>query len=219
MIPTTLSLSLRTTKQLKTIATVSILSVTYFAIIIVTLHFLRPDLNPISQPTSQYAVGTYGFLMTSAFFCMSIASFALLIGLYQGLPQPARSRMGLGLLGLWGVGVLIAMLFPIDPEGSPQTIAGTIHRINGPLAFLSATLSTILLSKGFQQDESWRPVHGPARILSWVMLAAYIAGFLSIVTDSGFAGLTQRMDLAALVTWMLLTAARLRTLALGSVSA
>jgi hypothetical protein len=49
------------------------------------LHFLRPDLNPISTPTSEYAVGPYGFLMTSAFFGMSLGSFALVIGLYRGV--------------------------------------------------------------------------------------------------------------------------------------
>jgi hypothetical protein len=218
MTATTLSPSLGTTKQLKTIATVAIASVAYFAVIIVALHFLRPDLDPMNQPTSQYAVGPYGFLMTSAFFSMSIASFALLIGLYQGVPQPARSRMGLTLLGLWGMGVLIAMLFPIDLEGSPQTIAGTIHRINGPLAFLCVTVGTILLSRRFKWDETWRPLHRPALILSPVMLAAYILTFLSIATNLDFAGLTQRIDLAALVTWMLLIAARLRALTFGSVS-
>lgn len=218
MTSSTLSTSLGTTKQLKGIAMVAIASVVYFVLIIVALHFLRPDLNPISQPTSQYAVGTYGFLMTSAFFCMSIASFALLIGLYQGLRQPARSRMGLGLLGLWGVGVLIAMLFPIDPEGSPQTMAGTIHRISGPLAFLCVTVSTILLSRRFKQDETWRPLHRPALILSLVMLAAFIAAFLRFATESEFLGLTQRIDLAALVTWMLLIAARLRAITFESVT-
>jgi len=157
--------------------------------------------------------------MTSAFFSMSMASWALVIGLYQGVSHPARSRIGLGLLGLWGVGVLIAMLFPIDLEGAPQTISGTIHRMNGPLTFLSLTAGAILVSRRFKHDETWRPFHRTALILSLVMLAAFIGIFLSIATESGFAGLAQRIDLAALVTWMLLTAARLRSVALGSVSA
>ncbi len=218
MTSSTLSTIQRTTNHLKTIATVAILSATYFAVMIATLHFLRPDLNPISQPTSQYAVGLYGFLMTSAFLSMSIASFALLIGLYQGVPESARSRVGLALLGLWGVGVLIAMIFPIDPEGGPQTMAGTIHRINGPLSFLCVTVGTILLSRRFKQDETWRPLYRPALILSLIIVAAFIAGGVSIATNSGFAGLIQRTDIAALVAWMLLTAARLRAMALGSVS-
>jgi uncharacterized membrane protein YozB (DUF420 family) len=206
---------------------VAIVGVAYFAVIIVALHFLRPDLNPLSQPTSEYAVGPYGFLMTSAFFSMSLGSFALVTGLYQGVSQSARSRIGLGLLGIWAVGVLIALIFPIDPEGAPQTdpegapqtISGTIHGINGPLAFLSLTAGAILVSRRFRQDEKWRPFHRAALILSLVMLAVFIATFVNIATESGFAGLCQRIFLAAFVTWFFLTAVRLRSTATGSVPA
>jgi hypothetical protein len=189
---------------------VAIAGVAYFAAIIVVLHFLRPDLDPLSRPTSEYAVGPYGFLMTSAFFSMSLASFALVIGLYQGVSQPARSEIGLGLLSIWAVGVLIAMIFPIDPEGAPQTIPGTIHGINGPLAFLSLTAGAILVSRRFKHDEEWRPLHRTTLILSLIMLAVFIATFANIVTGSGFAGLCQRIYLAAFVTWFSLTAMRLR---------
>src|SRR5215203_2136388 len=217
MSTTDLSLNLQMRKQVAWAASVALVGSTYFALIIVVLHFLRPDLNPISQPTSQYAVGPYGFLMTTAFFSVSLGSFALVIGLYRGVSQRARSGIGLVLLGIWAVGVLIAMSFPIDPEGAPLTISGTIHRINGPLAFLSLTAGTILVSRRFKQDRLWRPMHRSAVILSLVMLAAFIATILNIATASGFAGLSQRIFLVAFVSWFLLTAARLRSTSSGSV--
>jgi bacteriorhodopsin len=213
-----LSPSLHTRQQVARAATIALVGVVYFVVIIVVLHLLRPDLSPISQPTSEYAVGQYGFLMSSAFFSMSLASFALVVGLYQGVSPRARSSIGLGLLGLWGVGILIAMSFPIDPEGAPQTVSGTIHRINGPLAFLSLTAGTILVSRRFKHDQQWRPFHRTALILSLLMVAAFVATFLNIATGSGFAGLCQRIFLAVFVTWFVLTAARLRSLATGSVS-
>jgi Protein of unknown function (DUF998) len=203
--------------KLARIATVATVGVAYFAAIIVVFHFLRPDLDPVSRPTSEYAVGPYGFLMTSAFFSMSLATFALVIGLYQGVSQPARSEIGLGLLGIWAVGVLIAMIFPIDPEGAPQTISGTIHRINGPLAFLSLTAGAILVSQRFKHDEEWRPFHRTALILSLIMLALFIATLVNIVTGAGFAGLCQRIFLAAFATWFFLTATRLRSIAIEDV--
>jgi bacteriorhodopsin len=110
------------------------------------------------------------------------------------------------------------MSFPIDPEGAPQTLSGTIHRINGPLAFLSLTAGTILVSRRFKQDGLWRPFHRPALILSLLMLAVFVATFLNIATGSGLAGLCQRIFLAVFVTWFVLTAARLRSFATGSVS-
>lgn len=213
MAPTILSTDRDTTEKLKIIATVAIVGVAYFTTIIVIMHFLRPDLNPISQPTSQYAVGLYGFLMSSAFFSMSIAAFALVIRLYQGISQPVRSRLGLTLWALWGLGVLIAMLFPMDPDGAPATLAGTIHNVSGPLAFLSVTAGTIMLTQRFKQEENWRPIYRAALFLSLIMLAAFLLTFFSFVTQAGFTGLTQRIFLAALVTWVLLTAARLRSIA------
>ena len=219
MAATQLSPSLTTTKQAAWTATVALVAIAYFAVMIAALHVLRPDRNPIQQPTSEYAVGPYGWLMTSAFFSMSVASFALVLGLSQGVSPPARSRLGLGLLGLWAAGVLVAMTFPIDPDGAPRTLAGTIHRINGPLAFLSLTAGILLVSWRFQHDDTWRPFHRPALLLSLLMLAVFVATPLSIATGLGVAGLAQRVLLAATVTWFLLTAARLRSVALGSVTA
>jgi hypothetical protein len=216
MASTTHSPSLQATKQAARIVTVAFVGITYFVVIIIALHFLRPDLNPIQRPTSEYAVGPYGWLMTSAFFSMSVASSALVIGLSQGVSQPARSRIGLGLMGLWGVGVLIAMFFPIDPDGAPQTLSGTIHRINGPLAFLSLTVGVILVSRRFKHDEQWRSFHRPALMLSLVMLTWFIATPVSIATESGLAGLCQRIFLATFVTWFVLTVARLRSVAPSS---
>jgi hypothetical protein len=210
---------LQTRKQTASIATVALVGVAYFVVAIVVLHVLRSDLNPIQRPTSEYAVGPYGWLMTSAFFSMSVASWALVMGLYQGVSQPARSRIGLGLMGLWGVGLLIAMLFPIDLDGAPQTLSGAIHGINGPLAFLSLTAGVIFVSRRFKYDEAWRPVYRSALILSLVMLALFFATPVSIATESGLAGLFQRVYLVTFVTWFVLTATRLRSMALGPVSA
>jgi hypothetical protein len=189
---------------------VAVVAVAYFAVIIVALHVLRPDLNPLSRPTSEYAVGAYGLLMSTAFFSMSVATFALVIGLARGLSHAARSRVGLGLLSLWGIGVLIAMIFPIDAEGASPTLAGTIHGINGPIAFLCMTAGVFLVSRRFKWDHHWRPLYRTALMLALLLLGGLVATPLSLAMQSGLAGLAQRVSLVALVTWMLLTAVRLR---------
>jgi hypothetical protein len=195
-----------------TIATTGVLG---FVGSVVTLHFLRPDLNPISNPTSAYAVGPYSLLMTAAFFCMSAASFALALGLYRHVPPSARSRAGLALLGMWATGVLIAMIFPMDVDGAPPTTAGAIHQTAGPLTFLCLTAGMIFVSWAFRRAEEWRPFYPTALALSLAMLVAFVATFLSFATDSGTVGIAQRVALATAVTWMLLTAARLRSNARG----
>jgi hypothetical protein len=196
---------------MKTLATLALIGIAYFVAIIVTLHFLRPDLNPISRPTSEYAVGPYGFLMTTAFLSMSVASLSLVIGLYKGIHESARSRIGLMLLGIWSVGVLVAMSFPIDPEGTRQTTTGIIHRINGPLTFLSLTIGTILVSKSFSRDKNWRPVYRSALSISVVMLVTFIITGVNIAIHSGFEGLCQRVFLIMFASWFILTTLHLRS--------
>jgi hypothetical protein len=214
--PANKSASLLRKKQVAALATAALLAIAYFVAIIVVMHFLRPDHDPMRRPTSEYAVGPYGFLMTSAFVSMSLGSLALVVGLYRTLSEPARSRIGLGLLGVWVAGLLIAATFPIDLEGAPQTTSGTVHRINGPITFLSLTAGAILVSRGFKHDERWWPVHRTALILSLVMLAEFIVNVVSIASGSGYPGLGQRVFIATFVTWLLLTAARLHSLAVDA---
>ena len=198
-------------KVMKQLATLALICITYFVFAIVVLHFLRPDLNPMSRPTSEYAVGKYGFLMTSAFFSMSVASFSLLIGLSKGVPKPAKSRIGLVLLGIWAVGVLVAMSFPINPEGTELTTTSTIHRINGPSIFLSLSIATVVISSRFRRDENWKPLYRSVFPLSLILLVLFFITGANVAAKTGFEGLCQRTFLVMFVTWFILTTLHLRS--------
>lgn len=178
--------------------------IAYFALAIVALHFLRPETDPIARTTSEYAVGPYGYVMGTAFLAMALAMLGLVMALRHRAPAEVRSRWGLALLTWWGVAVIVAMVFPIDVQGTAPTTAGTIHRINGPIGFLAATAGVFLLSRRFGRHDRWRRIHRPALALSVVMMAAFVALALSLATQVGFAGLAQRMALTALVAWVLL---------------
>jgi hypothetical protein len=157
--------------------------------------------------------------MTSAFFSMAAAVAALVAGLYQGVPRQALSRTGLVFLGLFATGVLIAMIFPIDPGGVPVTLPGTIHQSTGPLAFLCLSIGVALVSWRFRRDEKWRSVHQAAGVLALVIAAGFVATFYNFIMGAGFGGLTQRIVLATLVVWIILVASRLRRAGTETVAA
>jgi hypothetical protein len=209
MSSTDLSLNLQTSKQRAWAAPLALMGITLFVMIVFALHFLRPDLNPISRPVSRYAVGPYSFLMATAFFSLGVGSLALVVGLYQGIAPAARSSIGLTFLGLWGIGALISMIFRMDVEGALPTLAGTIHDISGPLMFLSLTLGVILVSWRFRLDDRWRPYFRIAMMLWVLILVGFVATFLSFITGSGLLGVIQRFTLTMMVSWMLLAASRL----------
>lgn len=196
-------------RPIAVLATVAVVGTVSFVALIALLHFLSPDFDPIERPTSEYAAGPFGYLMTLAFVSLSLSTWALVIGLHRDLVEPARSRLGLSFLGVWGIGLLVAAAFPIDLEGAPQTLAGTVHKINGPLTFLSLIVGTNLVSRGFKHDARWRPIHRFASVLALIMIAEFVAGGAAAARETG-AGIAQRILAVTLATWFVVTALRLR---------
>lgn len=193
---------------MKTCAVVALISIAYFSVSIVVLHFLRSDVNPVKEATGYYAIGPYGLLMSSALFTLGLASLGVVVGLYEGM-DTARSSLGLLLLGIWVIGVLVALCFPLNPEGTPMTILNRIRRTSTPISFLCLTLGILLVSRSFRLDANWCPIHHLSILVAWLMVAMFFATVVNILTRSGFLGLLQRISLAAFVLWILVVAIHL----------
>ena len=192
------------------LAMTTVVATTYFALVIVAMHFIRPDISPIQRPTSEYAVGRFGYLMTSAFLSLSVGTWALVLGLRRDLPHRGPHRIGTMCLAVWGVGLLVAATFPIDAEGAPQTLAGTIHGINGPLIFLSLMVGMNLVSRGFKSDPGLRRIHRFASTLALLMIPEFVVVGIASARGSGV-GLAQRLLILTFATWFLLVASQLRS--------
>ena len=198
--------------NLRRYANISIAGIVYYIIIIIILHILRPDVNPFSQLTNDYAYGPFSILMITAYLGMSLGSLALVIGLYRAVSRQARSLFGLIFMGVWAVGLLIAGIIPLFPNLAQQTIAETIYRINAPLHVASLAIGTFLVSWRFKQDDYWRSSSGILLILSIIMLVLFIGVGITTTTVSEIAGLGQRLFIASALTWLSLTSARLRSI-------
>lgn len=181
----------------------------YYVAAVVLLHFLRTDVSPAAQPTSDYAIGPYGFLMTSTFFVLSIALVALGIGLARSLATPARFPAGIVLLFLAATAVAVAGVFPNDVGAwKPVTPTGWVHRLAGAVAFPSMTLAPLLLSWRLRREPGWRDVTRLGAVVGslGLLLVASVPLFLF---ERGLAGAAQRVALALVVVWMLVMARRM----------
>jgi hypothetical protein len=197
------------------LALLTIVGVADFLLNLAALHLLRPDVNPVSEPISTYAVGPYGFLLIVADIGICLAAFALMVGLYLGIALPGRSYAGLFLLGLYGVSGLLGGIFPIDVGGEATTV-GTIHNIVGNIAFFGFPIAAILLSFGMGKDERWRSFRRPALAVSFAVVVTVI---LTIVgSNIGLFGLTQRLANVTALAWMLMVALHLRSVARGALA-
>jgi hypothetical protein len=183
---------------------------------IAALHFLRPDINPVLEPISNYGVGPYGVLLTVADIGSGLATLALAVGLYLGIARPARSYVGLFLLALYGVAELLSAFFRID-VGGETTTAGTIHNVVGNISFFCFPIAAILVSLRMGRDERWRSLRRPALALSIVVVLTVILTIASSNLGTGF-GVTQRIANVAVLVWMLVVALHLRSVSQGALA-
>lgn len=218
-------------------ATVAIISFLYFVIAATALYFLNPEYNLIRSFIGYYDFGSNEFLIASTFFSVGLGSLALVFGLYKGMAQSVRSRTGLLLLSIWGVGmliagifpanegsgtipqmttVLLAGLFPIEIVASPETIFSFIHIIALGVSFLILTIGSILLLPGIKEDEKLRLIHSMALILSAMMCVASILFYLTSIFPR-FVGSANYGPIVFIFTgfvismiWLFLVAIRLR---------
>jgi hypothetical protein len=198
------------------LALLTIVGIAVYLLNLAALHFLRPDVNPMLDPVSTYAVGPYGFLYTAADIGSGMAALALTFGLYLSIAPPGRSYVGLFLLGLYGVSVLLAGIFPIDVGGETTTF-GIIHNIFGNISFFGFPIGVILLSLGMGKDERWRSFRRPALALSLVVVVTVILTIVGSNLGIGY-GVTQRMFNVTALAWMLLVALHLGSLAQGALA-
>src|ERR687894_1630047 len=201
---------------LRVLALLTIGGIATFLFNLTALHFLRPDVNPVVEPISNYAVGPYGFLFTAADIGYGLAALTLMVGLYLSIAPPSRSYVGLFLLALYGVSVLLAGIFPIDVGGEATTF-GIIHNIVGNISFFGFPIAVILLSLGMGKDERWRSFRRLALALSLLVVLTVILTIVGSNLGIGF-GVTQRIANVAALVWMLAVALHLRSVAQGALA-
>ena len=110
-------------------ATTSIACFTYSVLVLLLLHVLRPDYAPAHHMISDYAVGRYGWVMTTFFLAMSCGCLMLLQGLIRSGPNLVAARIGTLLLGVASIGLVVSAIFPTDVR-LPETVTGEIHFVS-----------------------------------------------------------------------------------------
>lgn len=104
------------------------------------MHVLRPDYTIVDHMISDYAVGAFGPIMTSAFLSISLGCLALATGLFRVGQASWLGRAGAGLLIVAFAGLIVTALFPTDLETAPSTRTGDIHTISFLVNIVSITL-------------------------------------------------------------------------------
>ena len=190
-------------KPTKIVAFISSCSLMLFVVIVILLHFLRPDKNMLSCFVSEYAVGNYGWLMTIAFYALAFAAALVLRGLLLNTKPSKTSKIT---LGIFCVGILLVAIFPTDVPVEPPSPRGLVHGFAALIALVSLGISMIAWGVVFKKNNNLKKLATPSLffgVASLVLLIIFIASPIS------YRGLTQRFLLAWDISWLFLISRKL----------
>jgi hypothetical membrane protein len=160
----------------------------YYVIVLAALHILEPSFDPRFRFMGEYALGRYGWLMTTTFFVLGLATFMVAAGIRDLHPSTWTARTGFGLLAVAAPFICLAGVFK---DSIPHLLASDV-------VFPSLVMAVLLLSWTFRQTAGWEAIYRPTLVIALGMLAA----FVSMVADVGMPGLQQRAFIFLLLVWL-----------------
>lgn len=143
------------------------------------LHVLRPDLAPGAHVLSEYAIG-YAPLGIASFALQTISCLGLAVAL-TGIATTIGVRIGAALMALAGIGLGLAIAFPMDPLDTPvgqETFAGMMHGVSAMVGIPSIIAACLVLAYALRKRVPWAGVRGwlvGLAHLTWVGLVGMIA--------------------------------------------
>ncbi len=174
---------------------------------VLLLHFIQPDLNPLSRLVSQYALGKQGWLLTVGLMGFAVSAFTLACAL-AGTSNTIRLRIGVVLLSIWSLCAILAALFPTDPipPRGPMSLSGMIHSIAANIGFFSLT-GAILVCSGHLRAvfgrSAWTHVIFGLALASVLSLILFLIAFVVAVTFGLLIhGLFERLVIAVDLAWL-----------------
>ena len=196
-----------------------------FIVVLLIEGATRPGYSAWSTAGSYLALSNQGWEQIANFIVCGSLIIAFAIGLRRIWPTGRASVWGPLLIGLFGLGLVIAGVFVTDPGGGyppgtpmnsiPQTWHGWVHGINGLLLFnVVLPAACFVLARRFASDpqnRSWATYSWVTGALILVIsITSTIA--LPIAENAGFPlvdGLFQRVQIIMGWVWLALTALRL----------
>jgi hypothetical protein len=179
-------------------AAVSAAAIVLYQILLLVTILIRPELDPVHQPVSEYAIGRHGWVMVLAFLTAAV-SYGCLFVVVRPVVRGRAGRAGLAVLAVCTVGTAGVGVFVADPVATPfseLTTTGTIHVICGLSALVLLPVAALLIG-GLRDTTARLPLAG--LMLHWALSA--------VIPPEGW---PPRFLFLTYAVWLLLLTARLR---------
>lgn len=173
------------------------------------LHVLRPDYAPASNFVSNYAVGAYGWVMSTFFIAFSFGLVSLVAGLSASRIRSALGLAGFAALLITAAGLIVTAIYPTDLPGAPYTRAGDIHELSFKVNVVGILIGVFCLSTALGKDHAWRSHRRTLWTLAAFVAIALVVQFATLRKGLPY-GIANRFFVATVFAWMGFVADRLR---------
>jgi hypothetical membrane protein len=171
------------------------------------------EYDPIAETVSALEAGPNGWIQQLNFVVFGVLMMIFGVGLAAGL-RTSRRRIAAVIGVWWGIGLLLAGLFPLRESSDGQTYDATgVHHLNGVVFFLSIWVGLAALSWCLRTERDWRGLSRYALITSVASALLFVAMVVLAIPSSAplhpWAGLGQRLVLAVWFACLIPLAVRL----------
>ncbi|MBD1395078.1 DUF998 domain-containing protein [Mucilaginibacter glaciei] len=188
---------------LKTIVITGLYSHLFFVFVFILMHFIRPDKSILASFVSEYAVGNYGWLMTTGFFSIAIGALCLIAGL---LITIKASKTAITTLVIWCIGAFLFSIFTTDLPGETPTPQGLIHGLSALIALFSLGIAIIAWGFTFNIINTWQHMAKISCLFGVTSAVVFISFLLS---PPSLRGLSERILIVWDITWIILVSRQL----------
>ncbi len=168
-----------------------------FTVVVAILSLLRPGYSQVANFVSDLGVGPNAAIQNANFLIFGLLVVALAFALLRSLPSPRRKSFVVGavLMMVFGLGVLLAGVFPEDYAG------GVPHSNVSSTAFLASILACLLVGWSLRKAEpAWRR-YGTYSLVTGVVSFAVLLVF-GVAVGGAYQGAAQRAFLAVPWVWV-----------------
>jgi len=181
----------------------------------------RPGYNAWRDYVSSLSLSGQGWEQIANFIACGLLIFGFSFALRRALGPGKGATSGSVLLGLFGLGLVVAGVFVTDPNlgyppgarmGGPQTLHGMIHGLAGLFDFTMPAVAAFVLARRFAGDPAWRGWTTFSIATGVLMPVLFVAFTTTSVLDETGAwpnaptGLLQRIAIVIGWSWIALMA-------------
>jgi hypothetical protein len=176
-------------------------------VMVIVLHVVRTDVDPLIDGVSAYALTPFGTLYRIQVLVTGLAALLLTLAVLAG---GLASGVAVALLAVFGMSRILIARYPTDPRGTTSfSRAGRLHVLLATTTFVTIAVAAPAIGATLTNSPGWTGWTAGLAVVGWVTTACALGTFASSTTPvtRRVFGLVERGAYAGMLGWLVIVAA------------